>query len=401
MSHKIRQVVRKTQAVLLLITVFAAGFAFGNLDNISQAQSGQFALGDVDEAFQPFWEAYTLIQTSFVDADELSVPILVNGAINGMVDTLDDQHSIYYAPDDYDEDAFSGGMEGIGVVITTNEETSEIEVVNVYDTAPAGEVGVQIGDIFYSVDGERVAGWTQSELASKVRGPAGSTVNIVFKRDEELVEFNITRAAFEIEYVEAEVKDNDVAYIKLTQFTERAYSQVRDALEDIDVNERSGLIFDLRGNPGGLLRSAVDIGSMFIKDGVLVYEAFGDGSEEVLNVTGNYADIQVPIVVLIDENSASASELVAGAMKDYGIATLVGETTYGKGTVQRIRSLSNGGALRLTEARYLLPSREWIHEVGVDPDIEIEFDTAADNADQLGDPQLDAALNYLSGVILR
>lgn len=400
MSHKALKYVRKLQVVLLVVTVFAAGVIFGSLNSVSVAQSGgQFALGDVDEAFQPFWEAYTLIQTSFVDADELSVPMLVDGAIRGMVDTLDDQHSLYYAPEEYNQDAFSGDMEGIGVVITTNEETDEIEVVNVYDEAPAGQAGVEIGDIFHAVDGVPVQGMTQSELAQRVRGPAGSTVNIVFKRGEDLIEFNIVREAFQIQYVETDVLDGDVAYIKLSQFTERAYSQVRSALSDLEINERTGLVFDLRGNPGGLLRSAVDIGSMFIEDGVLVYEAFGDGSEEVLRVTGNHEDIQVPIVVLIDENSASASELVAGAMQDYGIATLVGETTYGKGTVQRIRGLSNGGALRLTEARYLLPSREWIHEIGVSPDINVAYDILTDG-DEF-DPQLDAALNFLTGMIAR
>jgi carboxyl-terminal processing protease len=183
----------------------------------------------------------------------------------------------------------------------------------------------------------------------------------------------------------------------MQQFSELSREQVDEALAAVDVNSRSGLIFDLRGNPGGLLTSAVDIGSLFIEDDVLLYEVFADGSEEIFRSNGDYGNIEVPIVVLIDEGSASASELVSGAIKDYGVATLIGETTFGKGTVQNIQPLSNEGALRLTIARYLTPNRTWIHDVGVTPDIIIEWNPQTVDEINGPDPQLQAAIELLEG----
>jgi carboxyl-terminal processing protease len=251
------------------------------------------------------------------------------------------------------------------------------------------------GDIFWEVNGEAVIGMNQTDLAAAVRGPAGTDVNITFKRGEDMIEMTITRVRFQVPNIETEILDNNIAYISMAEFTALAREQVDAALDELDVNSRTGLIFDLRGNPGGLLTSAVDMGSLFIEEGVLLYEAFADGSEEIFQASGDYGNITVPIVVLIDETSASASELIAGAIKDTGVATLIGETTFGKGTVQNIQPLSNNGGIRLTVARWLTPNRNWIHEVGVTPDIVVDWDpqTAEDFA--APDPQLQAAVDFL------
>lgn len=386
---------RNIGTVLLLVVVFVAGFVFGNLNTISEAQT-PFAIGDVDEAFEPFWEAYSAIQVRFVDADEVDVPSLVNGAISGMVDSLGDRNSLYYSPQEYNNfnTSLSGDMEGIGVVITTNEETNLIEVVTVLKGAPAEDAGVMPGDVFWEVDGVSVTDVDQNELATLVRGPAGSMVNIVFKRGEEFIELNIERASFEVPNITTDILENNIAYIRMEQFNQLAGRQLRQALEEVDANNRNGLIFDLRDNPGGLLSSAIDVGSIFIEDGVLVYESFGDGREEEFDVTGEFENVTVPIVVLVNEGSASASELVSGAMQDYEVATILGEVTFGKGTVQNVQPLSNGGGLRLTIARYLLPSRRWIHDVGVTPDIIVEYNPVEDGTDV--DPQLNAALNLIT-----
>jgi len=195
--------------------------------------------------------------------------------------------------------------------------------------------------------------------------------------------------------VEYEVLEGDIGYISMADFNSRARSQLDTALEEINVNELNGLIFDVRGNPGGLLSSAIDITSAFIEDGVILYEAFGDGTEEIFEANGNYAGIEVPIVLLVDETSASASELLAGALKDTGTATLIGEVTFGKGTVQTVQGLSNDGALRLTIARWLTPERNWIHEQGVTPDIIVDWDPQSIEELEAGDPQLDAAIDFL------
>lgn len=385
----------RIRTLVLLVVVFAGGFFFGNFIGTGSAQD-KFVIGDVDEAFEPLWEVFDAIQTRYVDRGEIEVPTLVDGAINGMVEALGDEYSGYLSPDAYAMfNDISGEVEGIGVVIDTIEETGEIVVVSVLRGAAAEAAGVLPGDIFWEVNGESTAGMNQTDLAAAVRGPAGTDVNIVFKRGDELIEMTITRVRFEVPNIEIRILDNNIAYISMAEFTAIARDQVDAALAELDVNSRAGLIFDLRGNPGGLLTSAVDIGSLFIKEGVLLYEAFGDGTEEIFEVTGDYGNITVPIVVLIDETSASASELIAGAIKDTGVATLIGETTFGKGTVQNVQPLSNEGGLRLTVARWLTPNRHWIHEVGVTPDLIVEWDpqTAEDFA--APDPQLQAAIDFL------
>lgn len=397
MITALRKHAHKLQTVLLLMAVFAAGFAFGNMNTISEAQT---RLSDTDEAFEPFWEAFSTIQTRYVDGPQIEIPTLVNGAISGMVDSLGDQYSGYLEPQDYAmfNSDISGDVEGIGVVIRTNEESGAIEVINVLEGAPARAAGVLPGDIFHEVNGEMVAGMNQTELASKVRGPAGTTVNIIFERDGELLEFEITRARFEVPNVETDILENDIAYISFAEFNSLGSRQLNDAIRRLNINERTALILDIRGNPGGLLNVAVDVASLFVRDGVILYETFSDGSEQVFRANGNYAGIEVPIVLLIDETSASASELLAGALKDRGIATLIGETTFGKGTVQTIQPLSNGGGLRLTVARWLTPNRGWIHDQGIVPDIEVDWDPESFAEMEGDDPQLQAAIEYINGL---
>ncbi len=390
--NQLRKQMPKISTALLLIAVFMGGFLLGNQSNPSQAQDA--AIGNTDDAFAPLFEVYETIQARYVDSDTIDTPTLVNGAIRGMVDALEDPFSGYLDPSAFEmfQTDLSGDVEGIGVVIRTDEETERVVVVEVLEGTGAERAGVLPGDIFIEVDGQSVEGLNQSELAALVRGPSGSEVVITFLRGEELVTLTITRVRFEVPNVTYEVLEGNIAYIGMNEFSERSRRQLDEAIAELDVNSRAGLIFDLRGNPGGLLSSAVDVGSAFIEDGVILYESFGDGSEQVFEANGDFAGITVPIVVLVNEGSASASELVSGAMQDRGVATLIGEVTFGKGTVQTLQPLSNNGALRITIARYLLPSRRWIHEVGVTPDIVVPYDPAVDGVDI--DPQLDAAIEF-------
>ena len=395
---------QRLQLVALSLVVFVAGFAFGNWSSISRAQQREtsMAIGDTDQAFQPFYEVYDLIRNRFVDSADVAVPDLVNGAINGMVGSLGDQFSNYMDPEQFrvHQESMGGDVEGIGVVIRTIEATGEIEVVSLIRGAAAEAAGVLPGDIFWEVDGRSVQGISQNDLVPLVRGPAGTQVTITFKRGDSFVTFTMTRVRFVRPIVEYRVLDNDIAYLYLGQFLTNAPQQMRDALRAMDVNNRKGLIFDLRGNPGGYLNTAVEVGSMFIKDGVILYEALGNGQEEVFNAQGGFLDVRVPIVVLVDESSASASELIAGAMKDRGVAWLIGETTFGKGTVQTIQPLSNGGALRLTIARWLTPNRNWIHDFGVTPDQIVEYNPErglVQDGSEI-DPQIQAAIDYIFGL---
>jgi carboxyl-terminal processing protease len=219
-------------------------------------------------------------------------------------------------------------------------------------------------------------------------------VLITVKRDDELIDFPITRAHLTVQNVESRVLEGDIGYVKLNQFTAAARSDLDAAFEAIDVNDRRGLILDLRDDPGGLLSAAIDVASAFIKDGVVVTEAFSDDNQETYNATGSFADIQVPIAVLVNGGSASASELLAGALQDRGVATIIGTTTLGKGTVQNWQSLVNGGGIRLTIAKWLTPNGRWIHEQGITPDIVVEWKNPSYMPGE-DDPQLDAAVQFL------
>lgn len=393
---------QQIQVTLLVSLVFVSGFFLGNRfaltaaaqDNLSQPP-------DAREAFEPFWQVYNHIQSNYLDPVEQVA--LVDGAITGMMDALEDQYSGYMDPEVFPllSDDLDGSIDGIGVVINTNEETGETAVVSILAGTPAMEAGILPGDVFIAVDGEEVITFSQLELAAAVRGEAGSQLEITMRRDEQLIDFTLSRARIDVPNVESRIINDSIGYVKLNQFSSEARAELDTAFTELDVNSLDGLVIDFRGNPGGYLNSAIDVASAFIEDGVVVVEQFGDGNEQVFNATGNDADINVPIVVLVDEGSASASELVAGALQDLDIATIMGETTVGKGTVQTWQELVNGGGVRLTIARWLTPERHWIHEQGITPDIVIEWtpETLEELTEPDADIQLSAAVDYLQSLV--
>ncbi|RMG75199.1 MAG: S41 family peptidase [Chloroflexi bacterium] len=392
-QNKQRQTANVTPAQLGIIValVFIIGFVLGNQITNIQAQTNV----TLPPEFQPLQEAYNTIQDQYIE--DVAIDVLVDGAITGMVEALDDQFSAYMPPEIYQDFniSMSGDMEGIGATITTDDETGEMYIVDVLPNTPAEAAGVQPGDVFVAVNGESVEDWDQTQLVTNVRGPAGTVVNITFRRGDDLIELSITRDRFEIPNVEYEVLEDDIGYISMYDFSERSRAQLDEALNILDVNNLNGLIFDLRGNPGGLLTSAIEIGSAFIEEGPILYERFSDGSEITFSADGSYAGIEVPIVVLVNQGSASASELIAGALQDTGVATIIGDVTFGKGSVQTVLGLSNGGGLRITVARWLTPNRNSIDGKGVVPDIRVpipeDFDYQRD-----GDIQLQAAVEFLS-----
>lgn len=393
----IRKHHQKLSTALLLVVIFLAGYVLGGLNTtISKAQGDAPLIADIDETLAPIYETFKLIQDLYIDQDDIDADTLVDGAIAGMIDSLDDPYSSYFNPEAFDNflQQLDGNVEGIGVLIFTNDNEL-IEIQQVFEGTGAEEAGVMRGDIFIEVDGVDVTDYDQTQLGNVVRGDAGTQVLITFLRGEEEVTLTINRVRFEVPNVEYELlEESNIAYISMADFSPTSRPQLDDAIEALDVNSRNGLIFDLRNNPGGRLSSAIEVGSAFIEEGVLLYQAYANGSEDFQEVDGTYAGIDVPIIVLVNENSASASELISGAIQDLGVAILIGETTFGKGTVQTTRDLSNQGGVKITYARYLLPSRRWIHEVGVTPDIIIEFDELEATEDTI-DPQLEAAIDAI------
>ncbi|MDX2160517.1 MAG: S41 family peptidase [bacterium] len=389
--------IRHLTTALGIALVFGLGYTFGMSRTTAAQESERTRLSpEAQAAFAPVYEVFNLIQDRYIDP--VDTTLLIDGAADGMIEALGDRYSAYMDPASYPLLAsdLENEFEGIGVVITTNPDTEAIEIVGLLDDAPAGKAGLLPGDVFVAVDGEPIETWDQVEFATRVRGPAGTPVELTVQRGDEILDFTVIRERIIQPNVETELlADGQLAYLRLFTFTDEARDDFYAALETLNVNERQGLIIDVRDNPGGILTSAIDITSAFVREGVIVREDFGEGETVDFTATGRFVGIDVPIVVLINESSASASEILAGALQDFGAATLIGETTLGKGTVQLWEPLGNDGGLRLTIARWLTPNGRWIQDQGITPDILIEFTPEVYN--DPADPQLDAAVAYLQG----
>jgi carboxyl-terminal processing protease len=350
---------------------------------------------ETNEAFSPLWEVYDLVQTRYydqpVDDDQLA-----EGAINGLLDSLEDPHTRYLSPQDEvaERMGFEGELTGIGVEVTIEDEF--LTVVSPIEGSPAYEAGLQPGDILREADGVDLTGMDVSEAASLIRGPIGTTVTLLVERDGETFLVDIERAVIEIDSVRGEILEENIAYVRLSQFGTRTSDELEDILSELLAQDPAGLILDLRRNPGGALDSVVDVADEFLPESTVLIQQFADGIERDYNASDKGLAEEIPLVVLIDEGSASASEVLAGAIHDNERGTLIGKTTFGKGTIQTWQELSNGGGVRITFARWLTPDENWVHEDGLEPDITVSL-PEVENFDDFTDTQLQAAIDYLLG----
>lgn len=411
MSKVARVVVTCGMLIFLTATVFAGGFVVGNLASRPNSFLPQFnapvvASADssdgetpqnLGQTFSPFWEAWNLVHQEYVDQPVDDVT-LMQGAIRGMMRALDDPHSSYMNPDEYEiaTSDQSGELEGIGAFVEMAGDY--LRIVSPMPGSPAEEVGILPGDLILMVDNQDIAGLDEFEIIGMVRGPAGSTVHLTLQRQghDEPLEFDVVRAKIIIPSVESKLLDGNVAYVKINDFGERTTGELKTALRDLLKQKPAGLVLDLRGNPGGYLTTAIEVVSQFVDKGVVMREKYGDGREDTYDALGGGLATDIPMVVLIDLGSASASEIVAGAIQDLQRGTLVGETSYGKGSVQNWHPLQgNNGAVRVTIARWLTPEGRSINKLGITPDVQVEL-TEADREAQR-DPQLDKAVELLTG----
>jgi carboxyl-terminal processing protease len=362
------------------------------------------------EAFAVLCEAYAQIQSDYVD--EVGDEELVDGAVRGMVEYgLRDPYSGYLPPSQYGEalDPLSGEFSGIGAEVgmenlanpddlescTVVTETCAMVIVAPLEGSPAEEAGLRPGDQILAIDGESTLGESVSSLVYVVRGEAGTDVTLTVRRGEREMDITITRAVIDLREVRSELLGGNVGYVRLTTFTARATDMVREAITSLLDQGATRFVLDLRGNPGGFIDAAQGIASQFIPTGELLFTVeSGEDVQEWTAANGVLQSNDVPVVVLIDGGSASASEIVAAALQEHGRATLVGEPTFGKNTVQVWNDLPNGGGLRLTTDRWFTPEHDSAAPDGVQPDVEVAApeDPSADE-----DPQLDRALEVLGG----
>jgi len=332
-----------------------------------------------EELMSDYFTAKMELLANLVDQyymNDISVEDMRVGAYKGLLEGLGDPYTCYYTADEFEalKESTSGTYYGIGAVVQQDVRTMYITIVKPYVDGPAYNAGMLPGDIIYKVDGVDVTGMEIDNVVSMMKGPEGTQVNVTVIRDGESdpVELNITRAKIEIETVEYEMLDLNLGYILVSSFDEPTPKQFKEAIVDLQSQGMEGLIIDLRDNPGGLLDAVVDMLDYILPKGLIVYTEDKYGNKEEFRGTDKEV-LDMPIVVMTNGNSASASEIFAAAMKDYNAATLVGTTTFGKGIVQTILSLTDGTAVKITISRYFTPNGVCIHGTGVAPDIEVEL----------------------------
>lgn len=311
--------------------------------------------------------------------EEVDPQQLEEGMYAGLLEALDDPYSVYYTAEELQEiyDKTRGVYYGIGAYIGMDTATGYAVITKLIENTPAWDSDLQPGDLIYKVEGEEVYGMDTSEIVAKIKGEEGTPVTITVARPSgvayEYIDVTINRAKINSPTVEFKMLENGIAYIEITEFDDITLDQFNEALAEARGSGMKGLILDLRGNPGGNLTTVVEIAKKILPEGLIVYTEDKYGEREEYRCDGANP-LEVPLVVLIDRNSASASEILAGAIKDYGVGTLVGTTTFGKGIVQRIMQLTDGSAIKLTISKYYTPNGYNIHGIGIAPDVEVPYD---------------------------
>lgn len=400
---------------LLATGLFSAGLAFGAAYPIAEAaETGDLPIflapggslpaatetqyegpQDLESLFEPFWQTWDIVHEDYVDQPVDDVG-LMRGAIRGVMEALNDPHSSYMDPDEYTQAniPLDGSYEGIGAWVDPNAEY--LTIIAPMEGSPAEEAGLQPGDEVIAVNGEDMTGVDGNLVIRKVLGPSGTKVNLTIRREgeDELLEVSIVRAEIEVPSVQSEMLPERIAYIQLVSFGTDTVHDLRESLRTLLEQDPKGLILDLRGNGGGFLATAVQATSEFVSEGVILTERFGDGSEQVHRAQSGGLATDIPLVVLINGGSASASEILAGAVQDYDRGTLVGETSFGKGSVQSwIPLKGENGAVRVTIARWYTPNDRLIQGQGLEPDVEVKLDEQDIEAGR--DPQFEKAIELL------
>jgi len=364
----------------LILASFLGGFFAGRVTGSGFTSSAipPEPRSNFDTLFVPFYEAWDLVHDTYLEqpVDDLK---LMQGAIRGMIDALGDPFSAYMDPEEYREQntPLEGEYSGIGAWVDVSGEW--LVVISPMPDSPAEKAGLKPNDIFVAVDGVDMTGVTPPLVQKKLLGPEGSQVSLSIKREgqDQLLEFVIQRAVIKIPSLISEIREDGIGYIQLVQFSLNSDKEMRTALETLLANNISGLILDLRNNTGGYVHIAVNIASEFLTSGPVLIEEYGDGTREEYNLVPGGIAKQIPLIVLVNEGSASSSEILAGALQDFGRAILVGTTTFGKGLIQSWSELSGDtGAIRLSIARWLTPKGRQIHKNGLIPDYIVNLSDA-------------------------
>ncbi|KKS69052.1 MAG: Carboxyl-terminal protease [Parcubacteria group bacterium GW2011_GWA1_42_7] len=397
---------RFSSLILMIVLaggIFGAGFWYGKnsipsvekISGVLNPLEGQPAGAD----FSLFWDAWKEVQEKFVNRNNLDPQKMVYGAISGMLSALDDPYTVFMTPKENEEfsESMQGNFQGIGAEIGLRKGL--ITVISPLENSPAKAAGLMPGDMILKIDEKSTEGLLVEEAVSLIRGEKGTEVKLTIARSSLVSskEIKIIRDVINIPIVTLETKEingKKIAYVSLSQFTENSVSEFKKTSQKISASDFDGMILDLRNNPGGYLESSVEIAGQFLEKGKLVVsEDYGDGKKKEHFSEGGQQLSSLPLVVLINGGSASASEILAGALRDQLGTRLAGEKSFGKGSVQELEQMKNGTSLKITVAKWLTPSGHSIMDDGLEPDEKVSFNQ--EDIDEGRDPQLDKALEML------
>lgn len=359
----------------------------------------------VPDGLQIVWETYSILVREYVVRENIDPNALAEAAVIGMLDSLDDRYTAYIPPETFkiDQEGFQGKFGGIGAQVEAAPDLNGVIITKPLPNSPAEKSGIKAGDRILAVNGEDALGWSVLEAVNKIRGEKGTTVLLTVEHVGSLdpVDITITRDEIpEISVTANMVRDTNYGRVRIDTFTAETANELRKEVQQLLDDGAEGIILDLRGNPGGLLSATVDVASEFLSGGIVTYEVDSRGQREDWKVKkgGNFPD--VPLVTLVDKFSASGSEVLTGALQDHGRTVAIGTNTFGKGSVNLLRGLSNGGGVYLTIGRWFTPNGRVIEEIGIDPDVVVEFDQEGGSGlnsqtAEGGDPQIDAAVKQL------
>ena len=366
----------KRKRIMTLISILVLIFIIGGFLFYNVGANGKTNEEMLFNNLEPFFEALNLVRSEYVKKD-INLDMVIQGAIRGMLETLDDPYTRYMDPQALkreQEDMFLGHFGGLGIIISIKDD--QLIIISPIEDTPAYRAGIKAGDKIVEIDGKSTEGMGLDEAVNILRGEKGTEIIIGIKREkiEEIFKIPIIRDIIEVKAVKKEVmgKNNNLAYIRITTFNVNTEPELKEALNEFKKNsDIQGIILDLRNNPGGLLDSAIEVASKFIKEGPIVHIKDRDGIVASIESKGNEYP-EWPLFVLVNEGSASASEIVAGAIQDSGRGKLLGEKTFGKGVVQQVFNLYNGSGIAITTSEYFTPNERSINHIGIEPDILIE-----------------------------
>lgn len=365
---------KRTSKIIVFVLVLIVGIGAFFFGSVYGSLNSQKIIGNEtpvaeDSSFDKLYEVRDVINSQYYQ--DIDQDALVEGAIKGMVNSIGDPYTVFFNEEEYEDfnDDGDGNYVGIGVIVGIKED--KIVVITPFEGSPAFEAGLRSGDFITKVEGVEYKGTDLDKAVSVIKGQEGEPVTLTILRNDEEQEITIVRASITMVNVESEMLEGDIAHVTMLQFSNDTAKQVREAMEGLRDQGAKGYILDLRGNPGGFLDEAVDVASLFIeKDKTILYTLDKyDQKKEYRSYGGNF--IGEPLVVLIDGGSASASEVVSGALKDYGVATLIGQKSFGKGIVQMVYQVGSGEAVKVTVSSYYSPDGINIHGEGIVPDIEV------------------------------